>query len=207
MSSNPLRYRISSWSQLPDCVSNNSRKLHIEVSEFMNNVILTGTRIQIVHEDFGVLFACVVRCAGNMITPISRHPDIVQEFSPNQILAELSKYGFIIEYKPAKHLPSSQLDLLIQLSHLGYDKIRILNVYEWSGSAAKEFKWRVVGFKVGPLPYWLNSDYAVSENEYTDALEAGNAINISAITDNCKWDWSWLYGYVVNIQDILEENA
>ena len=42
--------------------------------------------------------------------------------------------------------------------------------------------------------------------EFQDALATGNAINISAISQQYHYDWSWLYGWIGDIDDILEEH-
>ena len=201
-----LRYRISDWHQLVDCKSNNSRKLHIQVSDFIQNDVLKGVRILLNHDDFGVLFACVINSSGMLLDPVSKDSDIIYEMCPYQIICELQKYGFLIHYAPAKHLSSEHLTTLIKLQGLNFDKIRILNVYEIK-NGVKQFNWKVVGFKLKKNPYWLNADYSPSKKEYMKAVEEGTAIDVLSFVDKCKLDWTWLYGYVASISDILEENS
>lgn len=202
----PLRYKISDWHQLTKCKSNNSNKLKIEVSDFIQDNRLNGVRISIVHSDFGPLFTCVLNATGSIVD--SLQDNITFEFTPIQILSELSKYGFLVTYKPVEVLPSSQLDYLITLSQLGYDKIRILNVYSYVGSTGdKSFKWYVVAFNADKNKYWLNNDYSPSDKEFVAAMKNGSAMNISGISKTKSWSWSWLYGYVANILDVLEDNA
>ena len=64
----PLRYNISDWHQLPGCKSNNSRELKLVVTDLIKNSVLEGVVIKVMHETFGVLFACTVGGSGNLLT-------------------------------------------------------------------------------------------------------------------------------------------
>lgn len=200
----PLRYRVSSWRQLPKCKSNNSRQLSIKVTDFIQDARLSGFRISVFHEDFGVLFACVLNASGNMITEHSEN--VVVEFTPVQILAELKKYGFLITYDPIETLSGDQLQYLMTLKSLHFDKIRILDVWK-SKNNVRESHPTVVAFNIAKNPNWLNNDYSASESEFTEALNNGSAINITAISKEHNYSWSWLAGFVANIDDILTDNA
>lgn len=202
----PLRYKISSWHQLPQCMSNNSIELKISVTDFINNNNLSGTRIQVMHPELGVLFACVVNADGNIISCAKCNQ--IFEFTPAQIISELEKYGFLIEYNPESSLSGDQLQYLITLNNLDFDKIRVLNV--WSTDRytnVKSFKTMIVAFLSQIHPYWLNNDYSCSEQEFTKALNRGSAINLTEISKTKKYDWSWLKGFVGSIPDILQDNA
>lgn len=203
MSNLPLRYNISDWHQLSGAKSNNSRELSISVTDIIQDKRLTGLRIQLNHTHFGVLFACVLGAQGSMITECN--DNLVVEFTPKQILAELEKYGFLITFEPKEHLPGSQIEYLMTLNGLGYDKIRIMNVYTYTNLGIKQFQWYVVAFNIDDAN-WLNNDYSISHADFVKALEAGKCINISAISKTNRWSWNWL-DYVANISDILEGNA
>lgn len=200
----PLRYQISSWDQLPDCLSNNSKELHLHVTNFIQDARLCGKRITIEHDVFGVLFAVVVDPAGSIVSQFG--DGVEYGISTNQILSELARYGFLITYKQYGKLPGDLVQYLMTLIQLKFDKIRILNVWDMVHSR-KEFKWYVVAFKIPDLPQWLNSGYAPSKKEFLDALESGNAINLSVIGEAQRFDWSWLYNWVADIGDIIEDNA
>lgn len=202
MSSQPLQYNISDWHQLSDAKSNNSRDLKICVSDIIQDNRLTGTRIQLNHTHFGVLFACVLKAQGTMVTEFN--DNLVVEFTTQQILAELKKYGFLITYNPRAHLPGNQLEYLMSLHKLGYQKLRIMNVYKYV-NGVKQFQWYVIAFNIDDAN-WLNNGYAISETEFMNALRDGKCVNISAISKTNRWSWSWL-DYVANIEDILEDNA
>lgn len=199
----PLRYNISDWHQLKDVKSNNSRSLSISVSDFIQNEYLTGLRIQVIHDSFGVLFACMLNAQGTILNEFSEN--LVVEFTHKQILLELEKYGFLVTYNPRESLSGSQIEYLMSLKKLGYDKIRILNVW-YIENGVKLFRWYVVAFNVDKNIDWLNNGYAPNEWEFTESLNNGSAVNISAISKTNCWSWSWL-DYIANIDDILEDNA
>ena len=203
MSSMPLRYNISNWHQLEDVRSNNSRDLRIHVSDFIQSNVLTGTRIQITHRNYGVVFACVLNAHGNLVSDYD--DELAIELTTRQILTELEKYGFLVTYEPRKHLPGDQLEYLITLKELGYDKIRIMNVWKII-NGVKVFKWYVVVFNVKNNIDWINNGFSSSESEFSKAIQSGSAINISSISKTKKWSWNWL-DYVANIDDILKDNA
>lgn len=199
---NDLRYRISDLHQLKYALSNNSRDLKIVVSDFIQDDRLGGIRIQVVHHQFGVLYACVVNAYGSMVSMLD---DDRSRKEIDNLLYELKKYGFIIMYKPQKNLPSNQIEYLISLNKLGFDKIRILNVYHYE-NGIKQFRWYVVAFNVDLVSDWINNAYSPSYDEFSSALESGGAINISALSDTHRWSWDWL-DFVGDIDDILKDNA
>ena len=199
----PLRYNISDWHQLTEVKSNNSRDLFITVGDFVQDKRLSGTRIQIVHKSFGVLFACVVNAQGSMISELEEN--VVYELTPKQILLHLQVFGFLVTFDPQKHISKNQIEFLKTLRGLGYDKLRVLNVWH-TENGVKAFNWYVVAFNIKPNPDWINNGYSPSEKEYSTALQNGSAINVSALSKEKHWDWSWL-DYVANIDDILKDNV
>ena len=200
----PLRYRISDWRQLNTCLSNNSRDLRIETTVLLNNKSINGLRISVIHETYGVLFTCVVGAKGTVVS--KDDTGFVQEFTPAQILAELQKYGFNIVYSPVEHLPGNQLEYLTTINKLGFDKIRILNVYE-TPMGEKEFKTHVVVFDSKGLDDWMNAGYSPSIKEYQEALTTGKCICIDEISDKKNFNWSFLHNSVMNVFDILADNT
>lgn len=203
MSNQLLRYNISNWNQLTKCQSNNSRDLHIHVSHIINDPRVSGTVIRVDHCVFGTLFACLVDSSGPLLSV--GNTGFIPEFTTIEILRELRKFGFYVTYNPATHLDGNQLQYLMVLDGLGFDKIRVLNVYS-STEMGKTFSPKVVAFNVADNSDWLNNGYSASETEFTKALNNGSAINISGMSEKNSFRWDWLT-YVANIKDILEENA
>ena len=200
----PLRYRISNWKQLEGAKSNNSRDLSISVTTFVNDHRLNGQRIKVEHRVFGTLFACVVSGKGTLLT--ENIEGYMHEFTPAQILAELEKFGYYIQYDPTEQLSGNQIDLMLTLNRLGFDKLRVISV--WSATlGVKESKIHVVAFQVDPLGDWMNSGYSPSLDEYQDAVTNGYAFDISGLSRAKNMNWSWLYGWVASIDDIIADQA
>ena len=200
----PLQYAISNWHQASKCLSNNSRFLKIVVTDFIQDNRLNGLRIQVVHDTFGVLFACVLNAKGSLISELE--PNIVQEFTTDQIILELAKYGFLITYREYEKLGGNQIQYLMTLSSLHFDKIRILNVWT-APRGVKEFQQFIVAFNVEQNPDWLNAGYAPSNDEFVAALNNGSAFNATAISRERNYRWDWLYNWVADIDDIIADNA
>lgn len=204
----PLRYKISSWKQLPSCRSNNDKDFRITVTEFVKNFELCGTRISVVHPTYGVVFSEVLGAYGSFITSLATSDNASTtafELDTEHILQELRKFGFFITYHQEEHLPNSMLEYLNTLRGLKFDKLRVMNVWTRNTAGEQEFKWYVVGFQSCRHKYWLNNNYSCSNKEFTDALLDGTAINISEMNTSKGFNWSWL-DYVANIDDVLKDN-
>lgn len=200
----PLRYQISNWKQLPNCKSNNSKQLHLHVTDFIQNNDINGVRITLDHDVYGELFSYVVNASGSLVSTFDK--DIEYELTTDEILTQLAKYGFLITFHSWEDLSGDQVQYLMTLQNLHFDKIRLLSVWD-APNGVKEFKLHVVAFQVEQLPDWLNAGYAPSKTEFLDALNSGYAINISAISETRNYRWDWLYNWVADIGDVLADNA
>ena len=203
--SNPLRYNISNWDQLTKCRSNNSADLYITVDHVINDNRLEGTIIRVTHSDFGLLFVCTINCKGTLLTP---DPDsgIIQEFTTDQILAELKKFGFDITFSLESGLSGDQLDYLITVDALGFDKLRTLDVYTTDKLGNRKFSQYIVVFNIEKCPEWINNAFTVDEKSFLEALNNGGAMNLTNVSKTRQFDWTWLT-YVANIDDIIENNS
>ena len=200
----PLQYKISDWHQLTKCLSNNSRELKISVTDFFNNTVLTGMRISVKHKTMGTLFSCILNAEGSLITPGYEHEEA--QLSVVTILEQLKKFGFYIVYEAESHIKEDQLEYLRTLDKLGYDKIRIMNVWHTDAIGSMVSDNKIVAFQVDPLGNWLNNAYSCGVSEFTKALDAGTAINLTEISTTKDYNWDWLQGYVLSIKDILADN-
>lgn len=200
----PLRYRISNWRQLPACQSNNSRDLKLRVTEFIQDCRLQGLRILLEHKDFGVLFACVVNAQGSLLSEVNEN--MIQELTTDEILKELAKYGFLITYHEYEALTGDQIQYLMTINQLGFDKIRLMNVWDYA-NGEKQSTLQVVAFNISLNPQWLNAGYCPSREEFTKALNNGSAINVSATCKDKNFRWDWLYNWVADINDVIADNA
>lgn len=201
----PLRYQISDWSQLVNCKSNNSNDLSISITDFVQSTKLSGTRILVNHEKFGVLFACIVSATGSLLS--DPNGSLPNEFAPAEILKELRKFGFLVEFVQYKNLSGSQVQYLMTLKNLGFDKIRILNVWHEDILDNKVCEELVIAFNIKNNPSWLNSAYSPNKCEFIRAISEGSAFNVSEISQTKDFNWSWLHNWVANIDDIIDANG
>ena len=198
-----LQYKISSWTQLGECLSNTDRKLHAVCSKIISPA-LQGLSVRVEHEDYGCLFSYLVDGDGPILSDLQ-----VEMLSTQCILDQLKRFGFYIIYEQEKCLPGKMLEYLITLDGLGYDKIRILfvDVPTIQVGETDIVKYYVVAFKVKDHPAWINNTYRATEEEIIQGTLSGTAINVSAISKEKHFDWNFLGDYVLNISDILEENS
>lgn len=207
MSTQPLRYNISNWLQLSECKSNNSVDLYITVKQIIDDGShrLEGINILVNHVQYGTLFACLINSNGTLLTP-DPVSGIIKEFSTDEILAELNKFGFDVTFEINQHLSGEQISYLITLSGLEYDKIRKLPVYEYDNQGNKVFSDYIVAFNVEHCPDWINMDYICRSNEFLAKLNDGVALNLTFMSKTQMFDWTWLT-YVANIDDIIRDNG
>jgi len=202
-----LRYQISDWSEITQCLSNNSEDLSLRYME-ISDEDLEGKLIMVEHRLYGILFSCLVEGKGTLLTsPDPTDVEVMHTFRTEDILMELGKFGFDIYIKREKKLSGDQLDYLMNLNTLGFDKIRILTIVLPYVPHKPKFRQIVVGFMVGGLPKWLRNDYQCPESEYLKAVEDGTAINLTTLGAKKNFDWGFLKDYVLSIDDILAVNS
>lgn len=197
----PLRYNISSWDELVGCMSNNSNSLSIKVKKLVRDSRLSGTIIEVFHNEFGPLFCYLVDGQGPLLESDNT---LIYEMSTQSVLKELERFGFYVTFDVIEKLSQAQVAYLTTLNQLGFDKIRILNVYTYRRDGSKILDPHVVVFNVEPNPGWLDNTYAASLAEYTDAVTNGTAIDLSKMSEAKRFRWDWLE-HVASIQDILDE--
>ena len=194
-----LQYQISDVSQLSKCKSNNCPELRINVSDYIQNSDIEGTKVSVVHPIYGTLFAYVINPRGLLVTRIDRcETDIIRG---STLLNELKRYGFYISYEPECSLPMSQVNLLKTLQGLHYDKLRLIVVYEDSDPDISENY--VTAFTIKNHPDWINSGYSIPRREWEQALIDGSAFNVSGLDYADKFNWDWVYNSIIDIDQIV----
>ncbi len=194
-----LQYSITSWRQATECLSNNNRDLRIRISDLINSPLLTGLKISVESATFGTLFSTVINARGSMISYPGQY-----EMTTSEILTQLAKFGFDISYEPQKHLSVDQLEYLINIRSLSFDKIRWLGLRNTTYSdTAKPY---IVVFQIESHPKWLDNTYTTTKSEFQEALMDGTAINITDISKTKLFNWDWLT-YVANIEDIIADQV
>lgn len=201
---NPLRYNISNWLQLSECISNNSKDLFITVRQIIDDGShrLRGTNILVNHSQYGTLFACLVNADGSLLSP-DPVSGIIKEFSIDEICEELYKFGFDVTFHINQHLSGDQISYLMTISDLGYDKLRRLYVQDKPDGRYSEY---IVVFNVAKCPDWINLDFTCGKKPFVEALISSGAMNLTDLEQTKGFDWTWLT-YVANINDIIEDNG
>lgn len=204
---NRLRYEITDWSQVTECLSNNSKDLHMRYIEIKDED-LEGKLILVEHDVYGILFSCLVDGKGSILSsPDPNDDNLMHRFRMEDILMELYKFGFDIQFRKEKKLTGDQLDYLMNLGTLGFDKIRMLTIVLPYVPHQPKYRTIVVGFMVAAHPKWLDNTYQCPESEYHKAVEDGTVINLTSISNSKNFDWSFLKDFVLSIDDILAVNA
>lgn len=198
-----LRYQIADWSQIIECLSNNSKNLYLSLVEHLDGDILTGQVLQVNHTNYGTLFAAMIQGSGTLITATNEEGEDLPFLTTEQILDQIMKFGFYVKYDVKSNLPSEIIAYLSELYNLGYDKINRLTVQLKNKGETLIRKSRVVVFK--------------TDKQTTDILTFGKVISRAAldrkleknlvldITEECEGRWDWVT-YAANISDILDEN-
>lgn len=202
-----LRYEITDWSQVTSCLSNNDRNLRLRYIE-ISDEDLVGKLVLVEHVVYGTLFACLVEGEGRLLSaPDPNNKDCLHVFRMEDILMELWKFGFDIQFKKEKKLTGEQLDYLMNLNGLGFDKLRFITVVLPYVPNQPKYRQVVVGFMVRNHPKWLDNTYQCPESEFQKAIEDGTVINLTAISRSKNFDWSFLKDFVLSINDILAVNS
>jgi hypothetical protein len=180
--SEPLRYNISNWLQLSECRSNNSADLYITIKQVIDDGShrLTGIIILVQHTQYGTLFACIINSSGSLLTPDPVSGKI-KEFTTDEILAELNKFGFDVTFEINQHLSGDQISFLMTVNDLGYDKLRVLSVQDKPDGRYSDY---LVVFNVEKCPDWIYNDYTCGKKVFVDALTSSGAMNITDLPQN-----------------------
>lgn len=202
----PLRYQISNLHELPGCLSNNSSHLRISVADIQDDTYITGIRIEVSHTKYGALFTYMVDAIGSIVSEVEYYNPL----SISQLLNELARWGFLVTYNPTKRLNSKVVEWLMTVSKMGYDKLRIMQVQDGTDVITGNiiYKNYIVVFNVKDLPDWLGINYACTKSEFDKAITSGHAMNLNIIYEQTNnLNFSWLVGFVANIDDVLSQNA
>lgn len=202
-----LRYEIDSWDQITGCQSNNSPKLHLTYDVALGRS-LSGQIIRVEHDDYGCLFSYVVEASGVDVSCSSN--GTVFQLTTDELLMELEKYGFIVQFSTCLQISDAQYQLLMSSQLLGMSKIRIMYV-DMTEKRNRfddnyERKPYLAMFKTDKLPMWLSNGKVCSKREFEDALAKGYAVNLTECEGGLHGnDWSFLTDKVLNVSDILKK--
>ncbi len=192
-----LRYRISSWTQLPDCLSNNSKNYYITVTDLTQQKDINGLVLTVHHAKYGVLFSAMPDSSGKLISEYDEEGVDIPSMTCEEILTQLKRFGFDIQYNQESSLPDYTLSFLMQLDDLGYSKITRIHVGRAPG------KNYVVALKADGNEDIYTFGSSITEAKFNKKLASNNVINI---TEQKDVTWTWV-DRTYNIEDVLQANA
>ena len=200
----PRYYAIDNWQQATNCISNTDSSLKIRYTQFVNSHILEGGRIQVVHPEFGVVFAAFTEATGTFVDY-----DSDAFLSTTEILKGLRQLGFDIKFKTNPKLNNSTLEYLKSAVNLGYTTVRwcIKKHKVQSNSTVLTGNCRVKGC----MERHTHVVVLFDENKTPELLRQypppiknfGGDIMVVDIAKNPALDFSWLI-LPMNIQSILD---
>lgn len=200
----PLRYKICRWPQAAKCLSNNSRKLKINVTEVLDGKTLEGLLLTVTHHDYGVLFATMISGSGEIISNKDPRGIALPWMTTKEILTQLGKFGFDITYAERLSLDNETVDLLMKLRKLNYDKITKIVVNE-----SRDGKFIHHTYPVAIQSRYnqdlLTFSVLITQRKFHERASAGYLLNLLNF-DNGTLKWDWIDA-VYNIDDVLADNS
>lgn len=200
----PKYYAIDNWRQATNCVSNIDSSLKIRYTQFVNSHVLEGGRIQVVHPEFGVVFAAFTSASGTLVD----YDDDAFLDTPT-ILKGLRQLGFDIRFKENPELNEATRKYLESALTLGYTTVRwcIKKHKVQSNSTVLTGNCRVRGC----MERHTHIVVLFDENKTPELLRQypppiknfGGDIMVVDTAKNTALDFSWLI-VPMNIQSILD---
>lgn len=200
----PKIYAIDNWRQATNCISNIDTSLKIRYTQFVNSHILEGGRIQVVHPEFGVVFAALTSASGTLVDY-----DKDAFLDTKAILRALKQLGFDIRFKDNPKLNEATLLYLKSAVTLGYTSIRWcikkhkkshhVNCFDGNcrlRRCGQGHKHVVVLFDENKTPELLNQYAPILENFGGDIMEVD-------LAKNTALDFAWL-NLPMNLQSIID---
>lgn len=199
MEKNILQYQIDCWEDLSKCKSNTCPELSISVSKYLHNYDIEGIKISVNHPKYGTLFAYTINPKGMLVAPgaVSGRPEMTHDI----LFTEIARYGFYVSFTEYIHLSWDQVKFLRTIQGLGFDKIRLLPVYD--NRTNRPIDSIGVAFKIDSNEAWINPGYAASEQEFEKAVISGTALNLSKLPGFEKNSWDWMYNAIFDIDYLL----
>lgn len=201
----PKYYAIDNWRQATNATSNTDPTLKIKYTQFVNSHILEGGRIQVVHPEFGVVFAAFTQASGTLVDY-----DAGSFLSTESILIALKQLGFDIKFKTNPVINLATKTFLQAALRMGYTSVRWAikqhkvqtNSVVYNGNCihkgCAEAKTPVViCFDSNKRPEFLNQYIAPIKNFGGDILEVD-------LGKSPELDFTWL-NLPMNIATILQE--
>lgn len=189
----PLRYAIDDWHQLPQARSNLDPSLRVRVSDFVQSEILQGTRVEVVHPQYGILFAGLSNANGRLV-------DADFQLATEDILTALRQLGFDVFFKTNIKVEPDTLAFLESCKTAGYTHIRRVPFCKYSPAISKVITKHII--------------ICFNENTHPELVEQyikplvrldGDIMRVSP-NNNPNLDFSWLSDMPMHIESIITDN-
>jgi hypothetical protein len=185
-------YAIDDYHQLANARSNSDPTLRIVVTDFVNSDILEGVRIQVVHPQYAVLFACLANATGRLT---SYSPQSCLE--PDEILRALKQLGFDVRFNTTVALNEATAAFLAGAQATGYTHVRRASVIVSETARGKTTRPIIICFNEDKRPDYLN--------QYIPPMKliGGDVMRVSPDSNN-QLDFSWL-DFPMHIGSVLSD--
>ena len=145
------------------------------------------------------MFATVTNGQGFILSQSDEDGNELPLLTTAEVLKQLEKFGFDIQYEEEPNLSGEQLTFLTNLLDLGYDAItRAKIIYP------KTTRLVTIAYASNKTTDFLKFDTSVTKAKFDEELENGAIANITKMDKTLEWDW---LTYTCQIEDILEANS
>jgi len=145
----------------------------------------------------------MIKGSGSLITEFDEDGIEIPFLTTEEILRQIMKFGFYVQYDVKKYLPTNILAYLATIDNLGYDKITVVAVEDWDNNGQRIWRPTVIVMKSAFNDDLLTYGCKVTRKVFNDKLNANVVVNVTHEKD-MVWDW---VTYIANIEDILNENV
>lgn len=139
---------------------------------------------------------------GRIISREDEEGQYLPFLSTQEILKQIAKFGFYVEFNEMSNLPGPTLDYIQNIMQLGYQKIT--RILLQTTSKEGDIMWRnsVIVYKVVPdNTDLLGFGMKISRKNWMDKVDANTVLNVT--DEGIDWDW---VDCMYNLSDVMDEN-
>ncbi len=151
---------------------------------------------------YGVLFAAMIEGQGVIITNETPEGINIPFMTTDEILKEISRFGFYVKYNVKSNLPSETVSYLATIDNFTFDKITRINLQTLDkDGSGYHYVPSVIIYDSSKNEDLIGYGMKLSRNSYVNKVTDNTLINVTNI--GISWDW---VDSMYNIADILDEN-
>lgn len=146
----------------------------------------------------------MIKGTGALISDTDEDGVAIPFLTTEEILKQIQKFGFIVEYDVKANLPGPVISYLMTMLNLGYVKITRIGVRTLNSDGGIYIRPTVILMKDAPETLdLLRFDETITIAEFMHKLDLNVVVNV---TNEPDMNWDWLT-YMANIEDLLQENS